>query len=639
MIAPPLPADEAQRLALLRALDLLDAEPEPALDAVTRLAARLLDVPIALVSLVEEQRQWFLSRHGVEETETPRPVSFCGHAILGEGLFLVPDAQADERFADNPLVVGAPFVRAYAGMPLRSIEGHALGTLCAIDHRPRRFSDAQLQVLHDLSLIVRREIHQREAAWRARSLADEHLKLVADRAALYDASFERAAIGIALVGLDGQWLRVNPMMSTILGRSREALSSMRFDDVTHPEDLALDRARMRQLLDGDADHFQMEKRYLRPDGRVVWGHLTVTLVREHGQPHHFISVLKDITARREAEASLQALRAQLEQRVLERTAQLQRSHDQLLDAMRQRQVSEEALAISEAELRAVLENAQDAYLGIDEAGRITEWNRQAEQMFGWPRAEAMGRPLDELLVPLAQRQAHHRGLQALRHGDPDPLLGQRLELPVQRRDGSVIPCEVTVTALPSRSGGRMYAAFLHDISQRKEAERRLESLAVTDTLTGLPNRRGLEAALAAALGRARRQGRRLALLFIDIDHFKAINDRHGHAVGDEVLRACAQRMRDAVRETDTVARLAGDEFVVLLEALRGGGRQEAERIARKIVDAVQQPFATAAGPVAAGASVGVAVSHGLVEPDQLLREADAALYRAKAAGRGTYCSA
>ena len=129
------------------------------------------------------------------------------------------------------------------------------------------------------------------------------------------------------------------------------------------------------------------------------------------------------------------------------------------------------------------------------------------------------------------------------------------------------------------------------------------------------------------------------MLFIDIDHFKQINDRHGHAVGDEVLRACAARMREALRETDTVARLAGDEFVVLLEALRGGGRHEAEKVTRKIVDALQQPVATACGPVQASASVGLAVSHGLVEPGRLLRDADAALYRAKAAGRGTFCSA
>ncbi len=639
MIPPSLPVDEAPRLALLRSLELLDAAPEPALDAVTRLAAQLLDVPVALVSLVDEHRQWFLARHGLALRETPRPVSFCAHAILGDGLFVVPDAAADPRFAGNPLVHGTPPVRAYAGMPLRSAEGLALGTLCAIDHRPREFTPLQRERLQDLAVVVRRELLMREAAARARALADEHLRLLGDRAALYDASFERAAIGIALVGLDGQWLRVNPKLCEILGHTRESLSSLRFDAVTHPDDHARDLSRVRQLLDGAADPFQMEKRYLRPDGRLVWGHLTVTLVRTHGQPSHFISVLKDISERKEAEASLEALRAQLERRVVERSAQLQRSHDQLVDAMRLRHASEEALARREAALRAVLEHAHDAYIGIDEHGRITEWNRQAEQTFGWRREEALHQPIEALVVPLAHRDAHRRRLQALQRGEALRALGRRLELPAQRRDGSVIPCEVTVTALPSHLGGRLYAVFLHDISQRKEAERRLETLAVTDTLTGLPNRRGLDTALAAALARARRQGWRIAVLFIDIDHFKQINDRHGHAVGDEVLRACAARMREALRETDTVARLAGDEFVVLLEALRGGGRHEAEKVTRKIVDALQQPVATACGPVQASASVGLAVSHGLVEPERLLRDADAALYRAKAAGRGTFCSA
>jgi GAF domain-containing protein len=124
VIAPPTP-DERQRLALLRALELLDSAPEPAFDTLTRLVSRLLQVPVALVSLVDENRQWFKSRVGLDALETPRDLAFCAHAIHHDAPFVVPDALLDHRFADNPLVTGAPHVRAYAGIPLRTTSANS----------------------------------------------------------------------------------------------------------------------------------------------------------------------------------------------------------------------------------------------------------------------------------------------------------------------------------------------------------------------------------------------------------------------------------------------------------------------------------------------------------------------------------
>ncbi len=150
MITPPTPHNEAERLGTLRALELLDTEPDERFDRITRLATRLFDVPIALVSLVDEHRQWFKSCQGLDASQTPRDLSFCGHAILGDDLLVVNDAHEDERFRDNPLVNHPPHLRFYAGYPLRAVNGAKLGTLCVIDHESRPFSDADREALTDL---------------------------------------------------------------------------------------------------------------------------------------------------------------------------------------------------------------------------------------------------------------------------------------------------------------------------------------------------------------------------------------------------------------------------------------------------------------------------------------------------------
>ncbi len=151
MILAPRPAAEDARIGALREYDLLDSPANPAFDDLTALARRICGTPIAMVSLVDAGRQWFLSRQGIDATETPRDISFCGHAILGDGAFVVGDALADARFAGNPLVVGEPRIRFYAGVPLVSPGGHALGTLCVIDHEPRTLDAGQLQGLEALS--------------------------------------------------------------------------------------------------------------------------------------------------------------------------------------------------------------------------------------------------------------------------------------------------------------------------------------------------------------------------------------------------------------------------------------------------------------------------------------------------------
>ena len=158
MKIPDTPQDEEARLNALRSLNVLDTPSEERFDRLTRLAKRMFDVPIALVSLVDENRQWFKSCIGLNVSETPRDISFCGHAILGNEIFIIPDATEDERFSDNPLVLNEPYIRFYAGCPLRYLDGSMLGTLCIIDTQPRVLNREDLDALKDLAELAEHEL-------------------------------------------------------------------------------------------------------------------------------------------------------------------------------------------------------------------------------------------------------------------------------------------------------------------------------------------------------------------------------------------------------------------------------------------------------------------------------------------------
>jgi signal transduction histidine kinase len=158
MISPSVPADEQQRLDALQRLGILDTDPEDRFDRLTRLATSALGVPIALVSLVDANRQWFKSCVGLDVSQTDRNISFCGHAILGPDPLIIPDATADPRFADNPLVTGEPHIRFYAGVPLSDPDGYRLGTLCVIDRRRRQLSESELEVLTRLAALAEAEL-------------------------------------------------------------------------------------------------------------------------------------------------------------------------------------------------------------------------------------------------------------------------------------------------------------------------------------------------------------------------------------------------------------------------------------------------------------------------------------------------
>lgn len=629
MIEPPFPLDEDTRLRRLRALELLDSPPEECFDRITRLASAMLDVPIALVSLVDGHRQWFKSRVGLDAAETPREISFCGHSILGEEALVVSDAMQDDRFIGNPLVDGGPRIRFYAGVPLRCGSGSALGTLCVIDRKPRVLTEHELRMLQDLAYLAERELANRSSRVIARELAASENSAVRNNEILFRSLFSLASVGLAIVGTDGRLLKVNAAFADILKYSPEELEAKDFQQITHPADLELDLGLVRQLLAGNGDRYSLEKRYFAKTGEAVWVDLNVSLVRQDGEAKYFIAIVTDITPRKRAEASLNALRVQLEERVAERTRELQASNDLLSVAMQQRLQSDAALRASEAELRAVISNAQDAYLCIDEAGVIIEWNHHAEVMFGWQRDEAIGHRMDDMIIPPSMRVAHREGMSRFLATGHSSVLGKRIELPAMTHKGEVIPCEVSINALPTARGNR-YFAFLRDIRDRKELERALEQQASEDSLTGLPNRRSLIARIEDAASRTRRTGIPFAMFFVDLDGFKMINDSYGHDAGDAVLREFGRRLRHDLRQSDFVARLGGDEFVVVAEQF-GGGSLDVDLINGKIQGAASLPVTFRNAVLQVGCSVGNRTFglQELAEPSSLLAQVDASMYESK----------
>ncbi|MEO0347138.1 MAG: sensor domain-containing diguanylate cyclase [Pseudomonadota bacterium] len=173
MKKPATPIDEAARISSLRALQILDTYPEDRFDRVTNLAKQIFDVDICLISLVDSHRQWFKSRQGLDASETRRDVSFCGHAILDDAVFVVENAREDERFHDNPLVTGEPDVRFYAGRPIKAPEGQRIGTLCLIDSEPRTLNEKELEILGELARMV-----EEEFVTLAQSSVDELTQLI-----------------------------------------------------------------------------------------------------------------------------------------------------------------------------------------------------------------------------------------------------------------------------------------------------------------------------------------------------------------------------------------------------------------------------------------------------------------------------
>ncbi|HEX2250487.1 MAG TPA: PAS domain S-box protein [Gemmatimonadales bacterium] len=295
------------RLAALRQTALLDTPPEEGFDRLTRMAARLLGAPTSLISLVTDERQFFKSTIGLPEPwatrrSAPLSFSFCSTvAGTGEPL-VVEDARRHPLLRHSQALRELGWV-SYAGVPLISRDGQVLGSFCVVDRMPRLWSERDIALLQDLAASVvteielRREIARREQAELGRRDNEEELY----------STFEQAGIGMALITLEGRWLRVNRALSELLGAPPEDLLGFPAEARTHPEDVAADQEAIQLLLAGEARSYTIEKRFVKSSGEMVWGLVNVSLVAgAEGQPSHLIAAIQDITERKQAEASLGA---------------------------------------------------------------------------------------------------------------------------------------------------------------------------------------------------------------------------------------------------------------------------------------------------------------------------------------------
>jgi diguanylate cyclase (GGDEF)-like protein/PAS domain S-box-containing protein len=423
----------------------------------------------------------------------------------------------------------------------------------------------------------------------ARIQAEEELRASEER---FRATFQQAAVGIAHLALDGHWLRVNSKMSEITGYTPEELLHTPFQSLTHPNDLERNLQLQRQLIDGESENFYMEKRFLRKGGGVAWVALTQSLVRTPaGAPKYFISVVEDISIRKHTEASLM-----LAQRALESSGN--------------------GIIITDC---------------LQPDNPIVYVNPAFERITGYSEAEALGRNCRFLRGD----DRNQPGMPELR----EAIQGKqeaRVVLRNYRKDGTLFWNELFVAPVRSDDGTvTHFVGAQNDISEQKRAEENLLHMATHDALTGLPNRSLLQDRIGQAIGHAERMQREIAVLFLDLDRFKNINDSLGHAIGDTLISILAQRLRSAVRMVDTVARVGGDEFVVVLTDI--SQESDITQVLSALFAAINQPVLLDNHELSVSASIGITTyPRDGRDVTSLLKNADTAMYQAKEAGRNAF---
>jgi diguanylate cyclase (GGDEF)-like protein/PAS domain S-box-containing protein len=280
----------------------------------------------------------------------------------------------------------------------------------------------------------------------------------------------------------------------------------------------------------------------------------------------------------------------------------------------------------------LLNITREAILCVDDSCRVVAFNQGAERLLGYTSQEVLGTPVLELLCERFRCEEKHRVAALCRIAREEHLAFQTERIMARHKNGERIPCDVSLSQSPML-GHSLYTLVVRDSSKRLEREQRLAYRIEHDALTDLPNRVLLNDRLNAGISRAARYGKRLAVVYLDLDNFKPINDRYGHEIGDCLLQAVARRLTETVRHSDTVSRLGGDEFIVCVEQIDRA--EDGLAAAAKICDAFKQPFSIMGREICTCASIGVALypDHGR-DVSGLLRSADQAMYAAKAAASG-----
>lgn len=288
---------------------------------------------------------------------------------------------------------------------------------------------------------------------------------------------------------------------------------------------------------------------------------------------------------------------------------------------------------SEASARLVLENSSDAIINMSSEGLVIEWSGAALSMFGYTREEALGQTLSELIIPLADRDAHIKSMNLVLATRQPNKTDRRIEVNAFRSNGSEFPVEMSIAKI-KRGDIFFLSLFIRDITERKLSESHIQHLAHFDALTGLPNRSMLQDHFKYALSLVKRNNGKLAVIFLDFDHFKDINDTFGHSVGDVLLIEMAKRLQSMLREEDTLSRLGGDEFILILPGTDARG---AANVSQKLLSILAEPYRIEPYELTVTASIGIGLyPNDGTDLEVLSQKADTAMYRAKQEGRNGY---
>ena len=418
----------------------------------------------------------------------------------------------------------------------------------------------------------------------------------ADRVGRLETIFELAPVGFGIVGLDGHTSMTNEVLRDSLGYSPEEFAAMPFAEFTHPDDVQRNLDLFAQMAAGEIDHFHMEKRFIRKDDGILWVDLTASLVRDvDGNPDYLIGTTQDISERKRLESDLR---------------------------------------VAEERYRLLVERVP-AVVYVAEPGADGPWpyvSPQIEGMLGFTAQEWLADPemWFRQVHPDDQEIALGEEERILRGGTGGGIFSATYRL--RHRNGTTVWVRDDAIMLRDHEGHATFHGVLVDVTREKHLEERLEHQAFHDPLTALPNRQLFHDRVGHAL--ERRHTGQVAVLFIDLDDFKTVNDSFGHDCGDEVLVAAAHRLQSCARAGDTVARLGGDEFALLVDDVTAS---QVTAVADRVLDALSEPPVEFSGhSTILGASIGIAVAGPGETSETLLRNADLAMYEAKLEGRSRH---
>jgi len=422
--------------------------------------------------------------------------------------------------------------------------------------------------------------------------------------ARFRAMSDASPLGIFVSDAQGDCVYTNAAYHRISGLNFEQTLGTNWSMAIHPEDRQRVLAEWRDAV-RDRMPFQTEFRFQREDGSVVWTRVNSATMgngpEDGGEPPGRIKTVEDISERKAAESVLQA--------------------------------AEEALFVEKERAQVTLNSIGDAVLTTDLLGNVTYLNLVAEAMTGWTREEAFNHPLEEVFRIIAGKTRQAAANPARRAIRENRTVGLAMNSMLIRRDGFESAIEDSAAPIHNRDGVVTGAVIVfHDVSASRAMALKMAHLAQHDFLTGLPNRILLTERFTQAIGQAHRHGKQVALLFLDLDYFKHINDSLGHAIGDLLLQSVAERLAAGVRATDTLCRQGGDEFVILLAEIEKP--QDAANVAEKLLAAFAAPQLIDGHELHVTLSIGISVyPDDGGDVDVLMQKADTAMYHAKAIGR------